>query len=116
MSTMTPAQLRAIDRRIAEAVIDEALRLNYLISVHDGEVFALTRSKDTAAVLAAMFSTDMDTLKFRDGNTEEAIGWVDFIYGNSGWDVIANSSANPLTDALLAPAEKLANDIAEGRA
>ena len=53
MSTMTPAQLRAIDRRIAEAVIDEALRLNYLISVHDGEVFALKRSKDKAAVLSA---------------------------------------------------------------
>ena len=96
-----------IERQIARKVIDDALAAGYAIDVFDGEEDAIENSTDAEAIIAAMFSTDDDRLYFRKEN--EVIGWVWFIYGNSGWDVISDYTVN--LEELLKGASALAESL-----
>lgn len=87
---MNVQQRQAIEKRIAKAVINAALAAGYTVSVCDGEDFPIKRSANAAAILASMFSTDGDALRLRkDGRY---VGTVFLVYGNDGWDVIADHS------------------------
>lgn len=101
-----------IERQIVRAAIAGLLADNYLISVFDGEDTVLTKSIDAAKIEAAMFSTDEDQLHVErsEGSGTEK-GWVLFIYGNDGWDVIVDNTIN-LKPSLIAATE-LADQIAE---
>lgn len=104
-----------IDRAIVHRVIADALAAGYCITVIDGEDCVLSNAFEAARVIRAMFSTETDTLVFRHipgpGQEPRRVGWVQFIYGNSGWDVIADASSNPETDALTKGAEALGDEI-----
>ena len=92
---MTIEERQKIEREIVEAVIDSALAAGYSISVEDGDSeLAIERSKDRAAILAEMFQMDDDTLRFHEGDREMWNGWVYFVYGNDGWDVVNDNSTN----------------------
>ena len=95
-----------VERLIARRFIVEALGAGYLITVNDGEENVLTRSDDHHAVLAAMFTTD-DNWLFVTRGTE--CGWVRFIYGNHGYDVIHDYTTNlePLMPRVTAAADRL---------
>lgn len=82
-----------IERKIVERVIDDALALGFLLSVDDGEGMPIRLSRDRAAILAAMFSVDEEKLILctDDGVLAKQHGWVFFVYGNDGWDVIADN-------------------------
>lgn len=101
-----------IERRIVRAAIAGLLADNYLISVHDGEETVLTKSTDAKAIEAAMFSTDEDqfhVVRGQGAGTEK--GWVLFVYGNDGFDVIADNTVN--IESSLKAATELADKIAE---
>lgn len=94
-----------VERTIARRVVLDALRLGYTLSVNNGgdddEIPPTTEAK---AVLAAMFATDDEYLKLhKDGRY---VGWVRFIYGNDGWDVVNDYTCN--LDAVMAGADALA--------
>jgi len=77
-----------LEKQIARAFVKEVLATGCTISVHDGEEFPVKRSKDAKEILDAMMSTDEDRLYVRkDG---DLIGVAQFVYGNDGWDVLAN--------------------------
>lgn len=97
-----------LEKRIATEVINEALRLGHAVSVNDGEETTLKHSRVADDILAAMFTTDEDWLFITDGAQD--IGWVRFIYGNDGYDVVNDYTTN-LEDLM-----KPANDLAEGYA
>jgi hypothetical protein len=100
-------QRQEIEKKIARKVIDDALASGYTLDVHDSEEWVIQNSSDADAVMAAMFSTDDDSLHIRkDG---ERIGWVWFIYGNSGWDVISDYTVN--LEDLLKGASELAESL-----
>lgn len=89
----------AIEKRIAKQCIFDLLAAGYCITVHDGEADCLVHSRDAKAILAAMRSTDDDVLKVyapRPDNPDEmqSMGWVYFVYGNDGWDVINDYTTN----------------------
>jgi hypothetical protein len=85
-------QRQEIERQIARKVIADALAAGYAIDVFDSEEYAIEKSTDPEAIIKAMFSTDDDRLYFhKDG---KQAGWVLFIYGNSGWDVISDYTVN----------------------
>jgi hypothetical protein len=100
-------QRQEFEKKIARKVIDDALAAGYTLDVHDSEEWALRNSFDADAIMAAMFSTDADSLHFRKGG--ELIGWVWFIYGNSGWDVISDYTVN--LEDLLKGAHALAEEL-----
>jgi hypothetical protein len=91
-----------IERQIAQKVIADALAAGYALDVFDSEEYAIEKSTDADAILEAMFTTDDDRLFFhKDG---KRVGWVWFIYGENGWDVINDYTVN-LEDVLKGASE-----------
>lgn len=85
------------EQQIARAATTGIVDAGFRVSVNDGEATVLVRSDNVKAILAAMFSTDSDTLHAyappeEPGGQWKRIGFVEFIYGNDGWDVIADNS------------------------
>lgn len=129
---MTVKQRQLVERTIAEAAIDSALAKGYKLSVDNGadgdddnvRDFE-TLSADKADILSRMFQTDEDYLfvwqatgavaKYgdRDATTGRA-GWIRFIYGNSGWDVISDYSDNDAINSVLDPVNVMVDKIEAG--
>lgn len=100
---------KAVEKRIASAVIRSGLNAGYTITVNDGEGMPVKRSSDHDVILAAMFSVDEEHLEFfKEG---KRVGWVFFVYGNDGWDVICDHTVN-LSD-ILEEANRIADEVAD---
>lgn len=101
--------MRKAQNEIIKRVIADGLAAGYQLTVFDGEEQTLKRSTDAEAIFKAMQTTDDDCLFFfwPDNKTTRSNGWVRFIYGNDGPDVINDYTTN-LSDVL-----KGANDLAE---
>lgn len=99
-----------IERAIAREAIKGLLADDFKISVFDGEQTTLKDSTDAAAIEAAMFTTDEDQLHVSHQHVDEK-GWVLFIYGNDGHDVIADHTTN--LEMSLKGATELADKIAD---
>lgn len=99
-----------MERLIARQAIADLLAAGYLIDVNDGEVTTVEGSGDPAVILAAMFTTDEDYLVAKGVGSR---GWVRFIYGNDGWDVINDYTVN-LAGALTRTTA-LTDQLSEGK-
>lgn len=89
---MSVKMRQMVEREIATALVDSALAAGYTVTVFNGEEDVLKQSSSQTDILAAMFSTDDDRLfLWRDG---QQVGWVLFIYGNDGPDVISDYTTN----------------------
>lgn len=98
---------REIERRIAEAVVDAALAAGHSITVNNGgDQNEIQYSTDLEEILGVMFGSDEDLLTL---NHEEPgrWGWIRFVYGNSGWDVLHDNHIR--LEPLLAKARRLAD-------
>jgi hypothetical protein len=96
-----------VERTIVRRVILDVLAAGYSINVNNGgdteELPAPSRS--AKEVLGAMFATDDEYLiLYQNG---KRIGWVWFVYGNGGWDVVSDYSTN------LEPVMKGSSDLAD---
>ena len=111
MLSLTAQQLEGA---IMAQVILDALAAGYRISVDDGED-EFTPQQTLGDILALMGATESgDWLRFADpANHDKRVGWIHFIYGNDGYDVIADYSVNPVVAALLVNAESLADALVE---
>lgn len=107
-------QRHAIECRIAKAAADALIASGFTISVNDGGETVLKDSTSWAAIKAAMFSTDEDYFYVTRKVGEQTVkGWIHFVYGNDGWDVLADHTTN--LEETLTPATELAEKIAEGK-
>src|ERR1044071_9806971 len=100
---------------IARQCIADLLAAGFSITVNDGEEDTLLKSRDPDAILAAMATTDDDFLmvsRLRKGQKEA--GWVRFVYGNAGPDVIHDHTNN--LESVLHDTFVLANKLDEGGA
>jgi hypothetical protein len=105
---MATHQARQLAERIlVSATVRTLLDADYLIDVNDGEEDVLDGSDDHDQILKVMFSTDEDVIfAVKDGKRR---GWVRFVYGNSGFDVMSDCTSN--LEPVLAPAINLANTL-----
>ena len=104
--------MNLIEKMVAERCIHDLLAAGYSLSVNDGEETTLHRCTRPAVILAAMATTDEDYLLVRPlGTNTPRIGWVRFIYGNSGWDVINDYTTN--LEAALAGTNALADQLSD---
>jgi hypothetical protein len=96
-----------IEQKIARYTVRALLRAGFLLSVYDGEEITVERSADAATICNAMFSTDEDYLFVYEDGQAARNGWVRFVYGNDGYDVICDYTTNldPQMDAVNKYAE-----------
>ena len=93
-----------MERKIVRSLIRELLAQGYALAVFNGEN-APTLNTDEARVIDAIMETDEDILKvFANG---QKIGEFCLVYGNDGYDVIADNSLSveniyPITKQLIA--------------
>jgi len=108
---------RGLENFIIDKAVERALELGFCISVNDGEETVLKRSRSVEDIRSAMFSTDEDYFYFyaSDDAKSPRVGWVRFIYGNSGYDVISDYSDNPTTEDILATANSVYDAYHDGK-
>lgn len=104
---MTIERREQIERQIARAVIQDAIKAGYTVDVYDGAVTTVKASSDLSVILGAMFTTGEDYLILsRDGGK----GWVRFIYGNEPWYVVADYTTN-LDGSVTARADMISERL-----
>jgi hypothetical protein len=101
-----------VERQVIGAFLDSALQAGHDISVNDGEEVTLWNSKDKAAIMGALMTTDMDRLYLgaRRGPLDEVLGVrgeVVLVYGNDGYDVISDYHTN--LEPLMAAADRVSD-------
>ena len=89
-----------IEKQICERLVDRALAAGYTISVYDGGAWPLKRSSNRVDILAAMYSTDSDTLRFRLPESGNIVGSIMLVYGN-GAEVVCDYTDNEAMAALV---------------
>jgi hypothetical protein len=99
-----------LEMEVVTQVIDSALHEGWSISVFDGEGWTVERSRDRAAIIAALRTTDEDQLQFHNEQGEHR-GWVRLIYGNLPWEVVNDYSTR--LDAFMAPISKFCDEMEE---
>jgi len=114
MTSPAVAHRQRIERNIVTLIVESALDKGYQITIDNGEI-ALRRSRDAVEILDEIMATDEETLIFHKTDKFGPYGFVFLVYGNDGWDVIADYTDNEETRAILSPAEKYA-DTAEDQA
>lgn len=102
-----------IERLIVEAVVDRALRLDLTVTVWDGgDEPAVEANVDRTQILDAMFNTDDVRLEMRaDG---QYFGFVYFVYGNAGAEVINDNSSVLDTNGFMIPIDQLIERLENG--
>lgn len=106
---MSVKMRQLVEKEIVECVVDDALKAGYLLAVYSGEE-TTERSRRRGIVLKAMMKTDEDYLLFsraEDLDDARVHGWVRFIYGNDGWDVVSDYTVN--LEPVMAGAHAIAN-------
>lgn len=106
----TVEQRQAVERKIVVQAVNDLLKAGFYLEVNDGDEDVTEKTMDQAVILDAMFSTDEDIIfVYWPGRLLNA-GWIRFIYGNDGPDVINDYTVNleeHLADTLaLAEAEE----------
>lgn len=84
--------------KIAKQLVKAALDSGYLVSVWEGEDYAIVHSDNLQDIMNALGSTDEDVLMFS-RNDKTKVGWVLLVWGNDE-DVISDSSVDPETERL----------------
>jgi hypothetical protein len=103
------------ERKIIRTILDDAAARDLLVSVYDGEEWALTASDNMLSVAREIGNTCTTTLRFRkaalgaDGKPE-VVGSVFLVHGND-CDVISDYSDNPAMSELLMRATLLAEAL-----
>ena len=103
---MTVENRQRIEREIVTAVVQAAHEQGFTFMINNGgdddEEIATSGIEET---LKEMFATDEERLFLvKDGRW---FGWVLFVYGNDGWDVISDYTTKLDDIGLLKNAEKI---------
>lgn len=100
--------IEQLEKRIAGKAASALIGAGYSVTINDGEEDVVTESTNVDDILERMFSTDEDIMiAVKDG---KGVGWVRFIYGNDGWDVINDYTTN--LNEILAPVNAYADTYA----
>jgi hypothetical protein len=100
----------AVERDIATRTVDALLSAGYALVVYDSEAYRPSkRTTDRTVILDEMFQVDDEYLVVLP-LTGKRVGWVRFIYGNDGWDVINDYTVN--LESIMQPINDYADTLA----
>lgn len=91
---MSPAEAAII-----RPIVQRGLDAGYSVSVFDGEEWTVKRSTDRDRIMAALGTTDEDSLRFR--QDDEIIGSISLVYGNDPDEVVSDCTDKPEIHALV---------------
>lgn len=94
--------------RICSRLVKHALASGYTVSVHDGEEWAVICSTSYNEIMADIFTTDMNTIRIRDKD-KQVVGNVTLVFGNDGYDVMADWTDTPEFNDWLKPVNEYAD-------
>ncbi len=106
---MSVKMRREVERKIVSAVIKSALLAGYEIGIDNGGDEYECKSTDYGTLMKAIMATDDEHLYFHAG--PNIVGWVYFVYGNDGWDVLSDYTTN--LEEMLKPAHAIADSYAD---
>lgn len=103
---------QVVERTIAARVVLDAIAAGYSLTVNNGgDKNEISPTQEADTVLRAMFATDDEHLFFsRDG---KQAGFVYFVYGNDGTDVISDYTL--CLENVVDGANCLSNQIEAGK-
>lgn len=101
---------RRIERQICRRLILTAISAGYTVSVHNGDEAVIKKSNSVREILKKMFSVDMESLIFY--NHGSWLGTVLLVYGNDGYDCIADATEGEAMRLLLALVDPLIDRLA----
>jgi hypothetical protein len=105
---------QAVERHLVRQFIRDAIRLGFTLSVDDGEDgYFIERSSDPKAVLKACLQMDEDRIYVYPKGSTDRVGWVYFVYGNEGFDVLSDYTLG-IVEELLASTRALADKLENG--
>jgi hypothetical protein len=98
-----------VESDIVTRVVDALLAAGYRLKVDDGESYRPEKATaDRERILDELMEVDDEYLRaVHDG--APANGWVRFVYGNDGWDVISDYTIN--LESVLAPVNDYADKL-----
>lgn len=102
MDTFTTMQVA--DHTISTACVYSLLGKGYKLSVYSEGVAEVKDSTNAVEVLTTMFNLDSCTLR---GRKDKNVITLLFVYGNDGYDCIADSSTNRATTKFCKELEPL---------
>jgi hypothetical protein len=91
--------MKNLEMTIARKLVRKALAAGYMVSVYDGEEYAVKRSTKFTKIVEALASTSDDVLVLRTADGTK-VGSVWLIWGN-GEDLISDYTDNEATNALV---------------
>lgn len=95
---------QALERRIVGMIAEDAIAQGYEVQVNNGEDDFIFNN--LAEVMTEIMATDEESLAFyKDG---KCVGSVWLVYGNDGFDVMADHTDNKETRAIIRRAEAYA--------
>ena len=105
---VTPSIKRRIEveRKIVKRTVSALLEAGFVLSVFDGEEESAKTGTDYKMLHDALMETDEDYLFVWQDGEKQRFGWVKFVYGNDGPDVINDYTTN--LEDVLAPVNKYA--------
>lgn len=95
-----------IERAVVRRAVTDLIAAGYELRLHDGESWATGYTKDVGVIMGELMATDEETICARG---ERGIGTVYLVYGNSGWEVIADHSVS--LGEFLKGSNELADEI-----
>jgi hypothetical protein len=115
---MSVKMRQEVEQKIADAFITSALAAGLFVNIDNGgDDFELpTPTNDKELILKTMFAADEDRLYvYKKPDDKKAFGWVLFIYGNDGYDVISDYTVNLGKEGLniMVEADKISDYYAD---
>jgi len=107
---MSVKMRQEVERKIATALVKSALDAGYEICVDYGDGKS-EKLFDITSVLAAMFQGDDDRLYMYNSSNAKLIGWVWFVYGNDGYDVISDYTVT--LEPIMGAANKISDHYSD---
>ncbi|MBS0984253.1 hypothetical protein [Gluconobacter cerinus] len=96
------------EQKAVRKIVKTARASGFLISIWEGEDWAIRRSDNEAEILKALGSTGQDRIDFVRPPADQSekptrAGWVLLVYGNNpdGSEVVADARDNEVTNLIL---------------
>jgi hypothetical protein len=99
-------EMNTTERSEATRLVEIILSKGYLISVYDGEEYAVRLSDKLTDIMDSLDSTGIDVMylsKATDAPKPEKAGWVQLVWGNEedGSEIISDHSANQALNEIM---------------